>query len=1211
MKIRKLLAVFLSAVLAVTTVMVTGITASATLARTDVVEARLSISGTADYLAACPVGDVLDNLYSISGTKIEVGAGDKVALVRTSSVNVIADFTEDGEHMYTYDLADKDIDLVSRYDTVNVRNFRDLYLLIGQGTQLGKNTLYQIDVTSRGIYSLSVDTSFYMQKNSVRNKVAEGSAFFSDYSSQSYKDSTGVISTVPYGSIYEYCDELMNAGDDVFLCSTAVLKDSAGRSVDNAEIKAFKTSYSKDNRYYTAETEITNEIFAGDPDAAGSGYTVKSSANNLNSQVVYECYVDGVKVYSGFVYHTLKGRAVKIAFKPSVYDGATLASLDNYYSEYPTESNYGNVIRLKPGYSLGKAYSLKLEFRDPGMIVKAVEGFYSSYDAAEALPDIKDALMTGTYGYTLASSYQSANTITLFVKDDLGNYRYLGISYYGIVEDEQYDEDDDGIVLNDDISVPIVDMHDPWFNVKGVKDFSTKAIDHKYDSYYGYGYQTLFLDPQVTVDMSSLLLNVSSAAGDRAYLSKSGDLVGVKASFDDTPQDFSVSPVQYTISTGQKTKNYNVSILKQQSGAKLYVNGPSERNAIGLDSYFGFEHNILIANIGDQPLTGLTVTLSDAENVQLDDYWTVGGYNNSTLNAFTHESFEDNTYLAKIQLLPTATVTGDGAVKGTLTISADGQEPVTVKLSGHAGNPHIVTESPLKDAVKFVPYSKIIATDNIYSWNTISFSYSGTLPSGVTFNEKTGEIYGVPQETGDFSFTVTGSSNIKKLTGLAFEDTTAEFEFTVKENTDENVYNETDSDSGYALLTPLGNEVNPGQHNFLISDISTDQLLVSEGVFGDFIDLWLNGKKLVSGTDYDAESGSTKITIKTLTLRTLPEQATNTIAVEFRVDGNVNNDLRRTAQNFVLDLNSSSGSEEPGSGSESGSGGGHKPDSGEGSGSGHKPDSGEGSGSGSGESGSGSGGSGDVQPGGTTGGSVSGDNTPAVTTTSTTTNTEKTTTTTTTTTTRTEENEPEIIGDDDDDTDDDTTYLVDSDEDEYFDEDESDDDTYDPDDDAADKVDFVGYVRGTDGTKLSGLKVELHSAVRTSATDKNGVFSFEDTETGTHKLILTDITGNTTQKTFSLEYGDNVFVGQDKIVSDGDLVNVGIVFDGKTITFCNVSDLPAAEAASGTPEATSVTTGVNSGETNPHTSVAANAIPVILSVSLLTAAGFASRKKRK
>ena len=39
-----------------------------------------------------------------------------------------------------------------------------------------------------------------------------------------------------------------------------------------------------------------------------------------------------------------------------------------------------------------------------------------------------------------------------------------------------------------------------------------------------------------------------------------------------------------------------------------------------LDDYFEEKHDILIANIGDVPLSGLKVKL-DATNVKLDDYW--------------------------------------------------------------------------------------------------------------------------------------------------------------------------------------------------------------------------------------------------------------------------------------------------------------------------------------------------------------------------------------------------------------------------------------------------------------------------------------------------------------------------------------------------------------------------------------------------------------
>lgn len=60
----------------------------------------------------------------------------------------------------------------------------------------------------------------------------------------------------------------------------------------------------------------------------------------------------------------------------------------------------------------------------------------------------------------------------------------------------------------------------------------------------------------------------------------------------------------------------------------------------------------------------------------------------------------------------------------------------------------------------------------------------------------------------------------------------------------------------------------------------------------------MNGEPLESGVDYDSESGSTKITIKSQTFENKVKiDEANTIAMEFR---NNDNELNRTAQNFTV-----------------------------------------------------------------------------------------------------------------------------------------------------------------------------------------------------------------------------------------------------------------------------------------------------------------------
>ena len=373
-------------------------------------------------------------------------------------------------------------------------------------------------------------------------------------------------------------------------------------------------------------------------------------------------------------------------------------------------------------------------------------------------------------------------------------------------------------------------------------------------------------------------------------------------------------------------KNYQLRVLAKESGPKLYVYDDHKELIDGevvrsrevlLTDYFENKHDILIANIGDAVLTGLSVKLEPVDektpmNVKLDDYWTIGGDNNSTLSPF--ESTTDmSAYgmipnVAKVRLLPD----GEGEINAKLVISADGQEDIVVYLSDHARQPKIINGDALPDGVKYVPYSEYVATDNMYDWNNQTFAItSGSLPAGLEIYENTGEIYGVPQEAGTFTFTATVSYSSEY-----FEDSVKEMTITINDNTDDNVYLASDgvdeTNVDYEIKQPIGTE--EAQYHYVLdeAEAAQDQVYISFGEYDDFVDLWLNGEKLTRDVDYTYESGSTIITIKGQTFdeksnRGEGEAGRNTIAMEFRnkkggntSGGDHSKDLRRTSQNYYI-----------------------------------------------------------------------------------------------------------------------------------------------------------------------------------------------------------------------------------------------------------------------------------------------------------------------
>ena len=104
-----------------------------------------------------------------------------------------------------------------------------------------------------------------------------------------------------------------------------------------------------------------------------------------------------------------------------------------------------------------------------------------------------------------------------------------------------------------------------------------------------------------------------------------------------------------------------------------------------------------------------------------------GGENNNTLAPF-NSTTTDTEYgvlgnLAKVRLLPLNDEGGE--IEGTLTVYADGQEPIVINLTGRAQNPKIVTDQEKFDqvtAVKYVPYSYMITTNCMYDWTDATYS---------------------------------------------------------------------------------------------------------------------------------------------------------------------------------------------------------------------------------------------------------------------------------------------------------------------------------------------------------------------------------------------------------------------------------------------------------------------------------------------------------
>lgn len=323
-----------------------------------------------------------------------------------------------------------------------------------------------------------------------------------------------------------------------------------------------------------------------------------------------------------------------------------------------------------------------------------------------------------------------------------------------------------------------------------------------------------------------------------------------------------------------------------------------------LDSYHNNVHDILLANIGTGTIGRLKAELV-SDVLEMDEYWTLKGEKELAGYSGTEKTTEygELSNLAKIRLRTKNNITSD-VVSGTLTIKSGDKTLIVLELTGNIGDPRIIT-TEIPEAVKYVPYGTMIQNNNKYSWNNIKYTLRrGSLPEGMELKSN-GELYGVPKETGEFTFTVRMEVKSK------IERTWNEKEFTLKVNGNTNANVDAATDDGYEVSTRISD---------MPAGAGEAQVFVSEGEYATFKNVFLDGNKLVSGKDFTSESGSTKITILAETLDKLP-QGTHTIGVEFRTEEET---LKRAAQNFDIGKSNgdsgNSGSSDSGNSGNSGSG---------------------------------------------------------------------------------------------------------------------------------------------------------------------------------------------------------------------------------------------------------------------------------------------------
>lgn len=559
------------------------------------------------------------------------------------------------------------------------------------------------------------------------------------------------------------------------------------------------------------------------------------------------------------------------------------------------------VYNLGASYADNDTYRLVLTFEkavatSENQIIGAFIGRYESIDAAKAAGavDVKGSLFNQTQGYE--ADFSKGVYVSVFSgKADDDSRKLKRYVWHIYTRSEAF--------LDNSTAVSFYGINDAQGNYVACKVLNPSYGDYK-DDYADFSYITILVGEDT--DLTSLAPVFTMQNGMKLYTNKE-EISGQSL------HDFSNGPVHYTASAenSKNAKNYWLQIIKPKQGESwLYMNSLAdessdtrEENGVVyttreamLNSIHDYEHRIILANMGTKALSKLSVeaegALFDSWVVTLDNYWTLKGEHD--LSGYQGLGYDELANLAKLKLVYDGDEINGQDLTGTLTIKEAGKPIMVINLTGVVGDPGIVT-TEIPDAVKYVHYGSMIQNSNKYDFNTVSYKITdGKLPSGMELKPN-GELYGVPLETGEFTFTVQMKNSYSE-----FANVTKEFTLKVVDNTDANV--DSAVDQGYDLKERVP--------NILLSD-NNDYTMTSIGVIEEWDNLTLDGKRLVEGVDFDAKSGSTRLTIRSQTLKANNQVGTHTLSAEFREKGTGN--LKRAAQNYRVGRKSSGGS----------SGGGH------------------------------------------------------------------------------------------------------------------------------------------------------------------------------------------------------------------------------------------------------------------------------------------------
>ncbi len=772
---------------------------------------------------------------------------------------------------------------------LSVRTYSSSYssweMIVGEADQLAAgNIRYDVSLRLTESEDWLTPTVYTQDSAGNRKSIFVGEREYYDY----YRDNRYLR--------VETSDSEMDEGTQTYVSLSINPSVFASNKFD--DFKIYEGMYTTAAEAMTG-TDITDQICCGDMTQANAGYPVENDGRHGITMVTFA----GGNI-TGCLPFELRVRPTG-----SYISRGTLFGRDQNgkkYVEYTYSYDYINggrayTVSLYENYPIDGIYYQAMTYYKAGVstpseVTAAYVGQYSSIAEAvsKGAADVKGSLFntdyeTGGYG----ADYSQGVDFTIFVGADGTEgqeiYRYN-------IKTAPYEPHPVTPSLGSGANV--------WFyGLKNSEGERIKSFEIDEDSYGENNYVTILVNSDA--DLTSLAPVFSVSDGATLHIDGSSVAEVSGESF----HDFSGGPIHYGVSSEDKnnSRNFWLKVMKASDGVgQLYINSLEDADAntrtvdgvvhskreMILDGYHSYEHDIIVINRGNAAIPQLDVELV-SDVVQLDEYWTLkGNHELSGLGAIKDTYDEKLSNLAKLRLTAKDGVEAGTDVKGTLTFKSGDTVLLVLELTGTVGDPCITTPD-IPQAVKYVPYGPLILNNNkYYSWNRVSYSLEdGVLPAGVEVKPN-GEIYGVPTETGEFTFTVRMDNSYSN-----FKPSLKTYTLTVLENTDINVDNSTDE----------GYDVTQRVQNIYISasgspDLSEERrTFVSQGIYDEFRYVFLDGVKLTEGQDYTSESGSTRITImwQTLLSGNASTPGTHTLGVEFR--NGEDEILKRAAQNFVIE----------------------------------------------------------------------------------------------------------------------------------------------------------------------------------------------------------------------------------------------------------------------------------------------------------------------